>query len=386
MQTDFASRIIAGAGLAAFLALSAAGNAQAAQTDAPEAETTKVKVETVAEGLENPWGLQFLPDGRYLVTERPGRLRVVGKDGKLSKPIAGVPKVWARQQGGLLDVRLSQNFAEDGVIFLSFSEPRDGGKAATAVASARLKLDDGGGSLEDVKVIFRQQPAFDRGIHFGSRILYDKTGALFITTGDRGQFDPAQDPEVTVGKVIRIKPDGSIPDDNPKVDGWKPEIWSIGHRNIQGAALDPATGKLWTAEHGARGGDELNQPEKGKNYGWPVISYGRHYSGEKIGEGQKKEGLEQPVYYWDPSIAVSGLAIYSGDLFPDWKGNFLVGGLAGAYLERLVMKDGEVVAREKLLDGEGLRIRDVREGPDGAVYVLVDEDDGALLRLIPGKG
>lgn len=377
-------RIVA-AGMAVLLTMSGLMSAKAAQTDAPKAGPTKVEVETVASGLEHPWGLQFLPDGRMLVTERPGRLRIIEKDGKLSKPISGVPKVWAKQQGGLLDVRLSQSFADDGVIFLSFSEPRGGGKAATAVARARLILDDGSGRLEDVKLIFQQQPAYDSGIHFGSRIVIDKTGALFITTGDRGQFDPAQDPSVTVGKVIRINPDGSIPDDNPKIDGWAPEIWSIGHRNIQGAVLDEATGQLWTVAHGARGGDELNHPEKGKNYGWPVISYGRHYSGEKIGEGQKKTGMEQPVYYWDPSIAVSGLELYTGDLFPDWKGNFLVGGLAGAHLARLVMKDGEVTGHEKLLEDEGYRIRDVRQGPDGAVYLLVDEADGAILRLTPAK-
>lgn len=386
MKTEARSGWMTAAGLTGLLMLTQITSATAAQTDAPDSGPTEIKVETVASDLENPWGLQFLPDGRMLVTERPGRLRIVDKDGKQSKPISGVPKVWASQQGGLLDVRLSQSFAEDGVIFLSYSEPRGGGMAATAVARARLNLQDGEGSLEDVKVIFRQEPPFKRGIHFGSRIVIDKTGALFITTGDRGQFDPAQDPSVTVGKVIRINPDGSIPDDNPKIDGWAPEIWSIGHRNIQGAVLDEATGQLWTVAHGARGGDELNHPEKGKNYGWPVISYGRHYSGEKIGDGQKKEGMEQPVYYWDPSIAVSGLELYTGDLFPGWKGNFLAGGLAGAQLARLVMKDGEVAGHEKLLSDEGYRIRDVRQGPDGAVYLLVDEEDGAILRLTPAKG
>lgn len=386
MEKDVGRCLIIASCLMGALMMPPLASALAEQTDAPEAGPTKIKVETVASGLENPWGLQFLPDGRLLVTERPGRLRVVGKDGKLSKPISGVPKVYARNQGGLLDVRLSPSFADDGVIFLSYSEPREGGEAATAAARARLILEDGGGRLEDVEVIFRQQPPFKSNIHFGSRIVPDKEGALFITTGERGQFNPAQDPGVTVGKVIRIKPDGSIPDDNPKLDGWAPEVWSIGHRNIQGAVLDEATGQLWTVEHGARGGDELNRPEKGKNYGWPVISYGRHYSGEKIGEGTKKAGMEQPVYYWDPSIAVSGLELYTGDLFPDWKGNFLVGGLAAGHLARLVMKDGQVVGEEKLLTERGDRIRDVRQGPDGAVYVLTDHRDGAILRLTPAEG
>ncbi|WP_287959340.1 PQQ-dependent sugar dehydrogenase [Filomicrobium sp.] len=371
------------AGVVGALALVSAEGALAAQTNAPKVPATSVTVETVVEGLENPWGLQFLPDGRMLVTERPGRLRIVSKDGQLSKPVSEVPKVYARGQGGLLDVRLSHNFADDGMLFLSYAEPRDGGKAATAVARARLELTDDGGRLSDVKVIFQQQPAYSTTRHFGSRIVIDKKGVLFITTGDRGQGEPAQNPDETVGKVIRINADGSIPDDNPKPEGWKPEIWSIGHRNIQGAVLDVETGQLWTVEHGARGGDELNHPEKGKNYGWPVITYGRDYSGAKIGIGTEKAGMEQPVYYWDPSIATSGLELYTGDLFPQWKGNFLVGGLAGAQLARLVMKDGQVVGQEILLKDEGLRIRDVRQGPDGAVYLLVDESDGAILRLSP---
>lgn len=370
------------AGLTGLLVASPVAGTMAKQTGAPKVAATEIKVETVASGLEHPWGLQFLGDGRMLVTEQPGRLRIVTAEGKISSPIEGVPKVYARGQGGLLDVRLSQNFAEDGVIFLSYSEPRQGGKAATAVARARLVLEDGAGRLEDVKVIWRQQPAFGTNRHFGSRIVIDKAGALFITTGDRGMGDPAQDPGGTVGKIIRINADGSIPDDNPKLAGWAPEVWSIGHRSVQGAVLDPE-GRLWTAEHGARGGDELNRPEKGKNYGWPVISYGRDYSGAKIGIGTRKEGMEQPVYYWDPSIATSGLEFYTGDLFPEWKGNFLVGGLAGAKLVRLVMENGEVVGQESLLADRGERIRDVRQGPDGAVYVLTDEADGSILRITP---
>lgn len=369
-------------GFAALLAAVPLADTMAKQTNAPEVAATKVKVEAVASGLEHPWGLKFLGDGRMLVTEQPGRLRIVTEDGKVSPPVTGVPKVYARGQGGLLDVRLSQDFARDGVIFLSYSEPRDGGKSATAVARAKLILENGAGRLEDVKVIWRQEPAFATGRHFGSRIVIDNTGALFITTGDRGMGDPAQDPTVTVGKVIRINADGSVPDDNPKVEGWAPEIWSIGHRSVQGAVLDDS-GQLWTAEHGARGGDELNRPEKGKNYGWPVITYGRDYSGAKIGIGTRKEGMEQPVYYWDPSIATSGLEYYTGDLFPEWKGSFLVGGLVGAKLVRLVMENGEVAGQESLLADRGERIRDVRQGPDDAVYVLTDEVDGSILRITP---
>lgn len=382
MGNDVGRRSSIAAGLAGFLIAVPLASTTAKQTKAPEVTPTEIKVETVASGLEHPWGLQFLEDGRMLVTEQPGRLRVVTGDGKVSPPVQGVPKVYAKGQGGLLDVRLSQDFAKDGVIFLSYSEPRDGGKAATAVARGRLELQDGAGRLEDVQVIWRQEPAFGTNRHFGSRIVIDRTGALFITTGDRGMGDPSQDPAVTVGKVIRIKPDGSIPDDNPKREGWAPEVWSIGHRSVQGAVLDEG-GQLWTAEHGARGGDELNRPEKGKNYGWPVISYGRDYSGAKIGIGTQKAGMEQPVYYWDPSIATSGLELYTGDLFPELKGNFLVGGLVGAKLERLVMKDGEVVGQESLLADRGERIRDVRQGPDGAVYVLTDEADGSILRITP---
>ncbi len=362
-----------------------AGPAQAAQTGAPVAEKTSVKVETVAKGLENPWGLQFLPDGRMIVTERPGRIRIVGKDGKLSAPVAGVPKVHARGQGGLLDIRLAPDFSSSGTVFFSYAEPNGDGSSQTAVARAKLMLDgDKGGSLSDLKVIFRQKPAQTTSHHYGSRIVPAPDGTLFITTGDRGTGDLAQQADTTVGKVIRINTDGSPAAANPKKQGWAPEVWSIGHRSVQGAALD-ASGQLWTVEHGARGGDELNRPEAGRNYGWPVITYGRNYNFMKIGEGTAKAGLEQPVYYWDPSIATSGLAIVAGDMFSAWKGNFLVGGLSGARIARLVLKDGAVVAEEVLLGDEGKRIRDIREGPDGAIYALVDEDKGEILRLTPAK-
>jgi len=372
--------------IAGFTAL--AGQSFAATiTQAPEKETTPVKVETIAKGLANPWGLQFLPDGRMLVTERSGDLHIVDNAGNVSKPVAGVPEVRVSRQGGLLDVRLAPDFEASGRLFLSYSEPQGGSKSGTSVASARLALaSDDSGTLEDVKVIFRQSPAINSGLHFGSRVVIAKDGSLFITTGDRGTMrDAAQDPKIPIGAVIRITPDGKPHPDNPKKDGWAPEIWSIGHRNIQGAAIDPDTGALWTVEHGARGGDELNQPKPGLNYGWPVITYGRDYSGAKIGIGQKKEGMEQPVYYWDPSIAVSGLTIYDGDMFPEWKGSFLIGGLAGAQIARLELADGKVVSEEKLLAAEGYRIRDVRQGPEGAIYALVDQRDGVILRLTPEK-
>lgn len=365
--------------------IAAVSPAQAAQTGAPVAEKTSVKVETVAKGLENPWGLQFLPDGRMIVTERPGRIRIVGKDGRLSAPLAGVPKVHARGQGGLLDIRFAPDFSSSGTVFFSYAEPSGDGSSQTAVARAKLMLDgEKGGSLSEIKVIFRQKPAQTTSHHYGSRIVPAPDGTLFITTGDRGTGDLAQQPDTTVGKVIRINQDGTPAAANPKKQGWAPEVWSIGHRSVQGAALD-ASGQLWTVEHGARGGDELNRPEAGKNYGWPVITYGRNYNFMKIGEGTAKDGLEQPVYYWDPSIATSGLAIVAGDMFPAWKGNFLVGGLSGARISRLVLKDGAVVAEEVLLGDEGKRIRDVREGPDGAIYALVDEDKGEILRLTPAK-
>lgn len=367
------------------LPMRAVGVAEAAQTNAPKARATAVEVTVVAGGLANPWALQFLPDGRMLVSEREGQLRIVTPDGQISAPIAGVPAVHAVRQGGLLDVRLANDFATSGTIFISYSEPRRVGTSATAVARGRLILDpsNASGRIEDLKVIFQQNPEQSTSHHYGSRIVIASDGTLFVTTGDRGNGDLAQDPSTTIGKVIHINPDGSVPANNPKPPGWAPEIWSIGHRNLQGAVVDPKSGRLWTVEHGARGGDELNHPEAGKNYGWPVVSYGRNYSGTKIGVGTAKAGMEQPVYYWDPSIAVSGLAFYDGALFPSWKGNLLVGGLAGAQLTRLVLDNGAVVSREVLLADRGDRVRDVRVGPDGAVYLLTDDSDGQILKLRP---
>ena len=355
----------------------------AAQTAARSFQTEKrsVTVETVARGLENPWGLAFLPDGRMLVTERPGRMRVVASDGSLSPPLAGVPPVFARGQGGLLDVALDPDFTTSRLVFVTFAEPRPDG-AGTAVA--RMRLNDSATGFEQASIIFRQQPSYTGGNHFGSRIVFDRQGALFVALGDRFDLrDQAQNSANTLGKIVRIAKDGSVPPGNPQRsrEGWLPVIWSIGHRNVQGAALHPQTGKLWTAEHGARGGDEINIPEAGKNYGWPVITYGRDYSGAKIGEGTHKPGMEQPVFYWDPSIAPSGMAFYTGDRFPEWKGNAFVGALAGQLVARLTLDGERVVAEERLFRGMNKRVRDVRQGPDGYLYLLTDSPEGEVLRV-----
>ena len=365
-----------------------AATVHAAQTNAPAAPATAIDVTEIAHGLEHPWSLQFLPDGRYLVTERPGRIRVVGKDGKLSEPVSGVPEVVQEGQAGLLDILLAPDFATSGLIYFSFSEPRDGGTNGTAVARGKLTLSDAGGALSDLAVIFRQQPSIASSAHFGSRLVWAKDGTLFITLGERySQRNSAQDLSTDLGKIVRIDADGSIPKDNPFVgqSGKRPEIWSYGHRNPQGAALNPATGELWETEHAAHGGDELNIPRAGRNYGWPVITWGNDYNGSKIGEGTSKPGMEQPLYYWNPSIGTSGLAFYTGDLFPQWKGNVLAGGLAKTVLQRLVMDGETVVAEEHLLVDRGERIRDVRVAPDGSVFVLTDEEDGKVLRLAPAS-
>jgi glucose/arabinose dehydrogenase len=367
--------------------LVAAAPAAAQITKAPAATSKQaVKVETVAKGLVHPWGLAFLPDGRMLVTERPGRMRIVGKDGKLSEPLQGVPAVYASGQGGLLDVVLSPDFATSGLIYFSYSEPRGGGSNGTTVARARLVTQGDGGRLDNFQVVFRQEPAFASSAHFGSRIVFMPDGSLFITMGDRySARDQAQNPGNHLGKLVRVLPDGRPHPDNPKRDGWRPEIWSIGHRNVQGAALNPASGRVWTIEHAARGGDEINVPQSGKNYGWPVITYGRDYSFAKIGEGTEKAGMEQPIYYWDPSIAPSGAAFYTGNLFPEWKGNLFVGALAGQALHRLVLDGEKVVGEEVLLKDLRERIRDVRQGPDGAIWLLTDDPQGRVLRVVPAS-
>jgi glucose/arabinose dehydrogenase len=345
-----------------------------------------LSVETVAGGLVNPWGLAFLPDGRMLVTERPGRMRIITRDGKLSAPLAGVPTVFASGQGGLLDVALDRAYAQNQTIYFCYAEPVDRG-ARTALARARL-IDGAAPRLDDVKVIFRQEGPLSSGNHFGCRIVQMPDNNLFLTLGEHFfTRDEAQNLSNHLGKIIRIRPDGSVPPDNPFVGraGAKPEIWSYGHRNPQGAAINPATGKFWMHEHGPRGGDEINIPEAGKNYGWPVIGYGIDYSGARIHESTQKAGMEQPIKYWVPSIAPSGMAFYSGKLMAAWRGNLFVGALAGQMLVRLELDGDKVGKEERLLEGLRERIRDVREGPDGALYLLTDNPNGRVLRVAPAK-
>ncbi len=342
-----------------------------------------IDVATVASGLNGAWAFEFLPDGRILVTERQGNLRIIGKDGTVSAPLKGLPKVFVAGQGGLLDVALDPEFASNRTIYWSYAEPREGGNG-TALAKGVLAADDS--SVAQVKVIFRQMPTYASNLHFGSRIVFAPDGKLFLALGERSVPQTrvhSQDLNSHFGKVVRINTDGSVPDDNPFAgrSDAKPEIWSYGHRNIQAAALAP-DGKLWTIEHGPRGGDELNQPQSGKNYGWPVITYGIEYSGEKIGDAiTAKEGMEQPVYYWDPVIAPSGMIIYSGALFPEWQGDVFVGGLVGMKLVRLQMESDQVTGEEWLLQDRNARIRDVQQGPDGAIYVVTEAPDGALMRI-----
>lgn len=367
--------VIGAAAFTAFIATSCS-----AQERTVETQSGPLAVETVARGLEHPWGLAFLPDGRMLVTERPGRLRIVSRDGKISEPLRGLPKVFAESQGGLLDVALDPNFASNRLVYVSFAEPGQGG-ASTAVARGRL--DDN--SLADVQVIFRQSPKVSGGNHFGSRLVFARDGKLFVTMGERFKFDPAQDPSTHLGAIVRINTDGSAPDDNPFVgrQDARPEIWSYGHRNIEGAALNPDTGALWAHEMGPRGGDELNIPEAGKNYGWPLVSWGEHYDGADIPKPPTRPDLAAPIHHWTPVISPSGMAFYTADLIPGWRGNLLIGGLSARGIVRLTL-DGQRVAGEERVS-LGVRIRDVRQGPDGAVYALTDESDGKLLRLAPAR-
>jgi glucose/arabinose dehydrogenase len=340
------------------------------------------RIVTLVEKLEHPWGLAFLPDGRMLVTERPGRLRIVGKDGRLEPlAVSGLPPVTATGQGGLLDVVPHPRHAENGIIYLSYSARGDGG-VGTEVASGRLA----GSRLEDVKVVFRQLPKSGGGRHFGSRLVFDRQGYLYITLGDRGDQQRAQKPDDHAGSLIRLHDDGRVPADNPFVGkpGWKPEKYTLGNRNMQGAALHPQTGALWTHEHGPQGGDEVNVMRAGSNYGWPVITYGVNYGiGTKIGEGTHKPGMAQPLHVWVPSIAPSGMAFYTGDRFPRWRGDLFVGALRDEMLVRLKLDGEKVVGEERLLKSALGRIRDVRNGPDGYIYLLTDESNGVLARLEP---
>jgi aldose sugar dehydrogenase len=356
----------AGLGLA-MLVLPELAQAQSAPTLVP-----------IVKGLDHPWGMAFLPDGSALVTERPGHLRLANiKDATLGEPISGLPKFDARGQGGLLGIALDPAFSTSRLVFLSFAQPYDGGNT-TSVFRARLSAD--ARALEDGRVIFRQNTPKDSDKHFGSRLVFGRDGNVFITTGDRAYWpEEAQNPASHLGKVLRITQDGAPAPGNPVLPGWAPEVWSIGHRNVQGAVLHPDTGQLWTVEHGAKGGDELNTPLAGRNYGWPIITYGKNYNGAKIGDGTAKLGMEQPLHYWDPSIAPSGMIFITSDAYPGWKGSLLVGALAGAHIARLTLDGTKVVSEEMLFDGFA-RFRDVVQGPDGRIYTLTDDSapDGGL--------
>lgn len=365
----------------ALAALAIGTSAALAQQSTMKAGGISVTAEVVADGLDHPWALEFLPDGAALITERPGTMRILS-DGQLSQPLGGVPEVYDNGQGGLLDVALANDFEDSGTIFLSYSQPGQGG-AGTAIARATL-VREGEPRLDNVETIFSMNRKTGTSRHFGSRIVTAPDGTLFFTIGDRGKQDRAQDTQDHAGSVLRINPDGSVPKDNPWADSaqHQPELWSIGHRNPQGAVWDPVTDSLWTVEHGARGGDEINQPKAGLNYGWPVISYGRHYSGGKIGVGTEAEGYEQPLFYWDPSIAPSGMAVYDGDMFPEWQGDLLVGALRDHLVVRVKRNDNAgITGEERMFEGAFGRIRDVKVGPDGAVWLITDEEDGAVIRI-----
>jgi len=365
----------------ALVAALTAGGAPAIAQKVEKSQAHDFRIVTVAEGLENPWGMAFLPDGRMLVTERAGRMRIVGKDGKLSRPVAGLPKVAAVGQGGLLDVALDPEFADNGLVYFTFAQPGDGGQGT---AAARGKLE--GNALRNVEVIFRQKPKLSGGQHFGSRLVFAPDGTLYVSMGDRGRQDRAQDRSSHQGAIARIHPDGSVPKDNPFVDAESalPEIYTWGNRNVQGMALNPWTKEIWAHEHGPKGGDEVNILKSGANYGWPRTTFGRAYSGGVISDKTEMEGVEPPLLHWTPSIAPSGLAFYDGDKFPQWKGDMFAGALALEHLRRVDLDgDMKVVGQEELLKDLGERIRDVRAGPDGYIYILTDSGDGKLLRLEP---
>jgi aldose sugar dehydrogenase len=349
--------------------------------------STKFDVVVVAKGLEEPWAVEPLPGGDLLVTEKPGRMRIVSAKGALGEPLSGIPSVDARGQGGLLDVALSPAFDRNRTIFWSFSEPRQGGNATSV---ARGVLSEDRRSIGQVKVIFRALPAYDGDKHYGSRLAFDSDGMLYVTLGERSDKPirpQAQQLDSHMGKILRITPDGSAPKDNPFVGkpGALPEIWSLGHRNIQAAAFDPQ-GRLWEVEHGTNGGDELNLVAKGKNYGWPVQAYGEEYSGDPIpGATTARQGMEQPVYYWDPVIGPAGAQFYTGSAFPEWRNNLFIGSLRDAMLVRLTLENDRVTGEEHLLKDRGQRVRDVRQGADGALYLVTDEAQGELWKIVPRR-
>ncbi|WP_459618511.1 PQQ-dependent sugar dehydrogenase [Bordetella sp. 2513F-2] len=347
--------------------------------------TGQARATEVVGGLEHPWGLAFLPDGSMLITERPGRLRRLDAQGRLSEPLGGVPEVAAEGQGGLLDVALSPDFARDRLVYLSYAE-RERSSSGTAIGRGRLS--DDASRLEDFQVLFRQEPKLSSGQHYGSRLVFHE-GYLYATLGENNRRPTAQDLDKLQGKIVRLNPDGSVPRDNPFVGkaGARPEIWSYGHRNAQGMAVNPADGQLWEHEHGARGGDEVNIVRRGGNYGWPLATHGVNYSGLPIPEarGETLEGGEEPVYWWKRSPAVSGMAFYQADRHPQWRGSLFIGALASQQLIRLQLDGAKVVAEERLLGDLGARIRDVRQSPDGQLYILTDSGEGALLRVTPGS-
>jgi len=365
--------------------LGSAVPAMAATPQAFPSEQGTLNLTPVAAGLDHPWALAFLPDRQgILVTERPGNLRLVGADGKLSAPLSGVPKVWAKGQGGLLDVALSPDFKQDRMVYLSYAEGGgEGGTAGTAVGRSRLSDDLSG--LKDFQVIFRQEPKLSTGNHFGSRLVFDRDGYLFVTLGENNDRPTAQDLDKLQGKIVRLYPDGRVPDDNPFVGqaGVRPEIWSYGHRNPQGAALNPWSGTLWENEHGPKGGDEINIIERGKNYGWPLATHGINYSGQPIPEavGQTAPGTVAPHHVWEKSPGISGMAFYDSDRFKPWQHNVFIGALASQELIRLQFNGDRVEHEERLLGGLKARIRDVRQGPDGYLYILTDEDQGTLYKV-----
>jgi len=357
------------------------------QTRAPAIQTkTALQVTELASGFKNPWAIAFLPDQRMLVTEKPtGSLYIVTPQGAKSPAVVGLPPVDGRGQGGLLDVEVGPDYAQSGLIYWTYYEPREGGNG---LAVARAKLVEGAPPrVEGVQVIFRMMPTLESTLHAGGRLVFTPDGKLFVTLGERSRLEgrvQARDVRSHFGKVVRIHPDGSVPQDNPFVNtaGARPEIWSVGHRNILSAALDRQK-RLWTVEMGPRGGDELNRPEAGKDYGWPTIGYGEEYSGEPIHESPQGPGMEQPVYYWDPVISPSGMTIYTGDLFPEWRDNVFIGGLSSQALVRLMMRNDRVVGEERLLTDLRARIREVVQGPEGALYLLTDDTNGKLLKLTP---